>query len=222
MKGRKHTEEAKARIGAAARERRSAAKALAARWEGHAPPPRPVRKVLTPDERKAASKRRLDEWTAKNPERAKEIKRRSYEKNREARNAKQREKNADPSRKAFMREYAPKHRAANPVLYAIYSHNRRAAELGAPGSHTELEWLALVIAWCCCAYCGAEGKMTRDHATPLARGGSNDIGNILPACKRCNSKKGTLTADEYRARLREEGPSMDERWARQLAEARAR
>jgi 5-methylcytosine-specific restriction endonuclease McrA len=52
-----------------------------------------------------------------------------------------------------------------------------------------------------CTYCGAAGRLEPDHRVPLARGGTNYIENILPACRRCNTRKRLLTEDEYRARL---------------------
>jgi 5-methylcytosine-specific restriction endonuclease McrA len=36
---------------------------------------------------------------------------------------------------------------------------------------------------------------------PLARGGTNFIDNILPACRGCNARKHTMTEEEFRARL---------------------
>jgi 5-methylcytosine-specific restriction endonuclease McrA len=40
-----------------------------------------------------------------------------------------------------------------------------------------------------CAYCGGRAT-TVDHQLPLARGGSNDVSNLLASCTRCNSRKG--------------------------------
>lgn len=40
-----------------------------------------------------------------------------------------------------------------------------------------------------CAYCGSAGRMEIEHAIPIARGGTHAIGNILPACSRCNQNK---------------------------------
>jgi hypothetical protein len=34
--------------------------------------------------------------------------------------------------------------------------------------------------------------------TPLARGGSDQLVNVVPACWRCNHLKGTRTAEEFR------------------------
>lgn len=52
-----------------------------------------------------------------------------------------------------------------------------------------------------CAYCGCEldyKDMQVDHATPLARGGKDDISNYMPSCRSCNHYKATLTAEEFR------------------------
>lgn len=39
---------------------------------------------------------------------------------------------------------------------------------------------------------------TRDHKVPKARGGTKAIDNIVTACLKCNTDKGTLTVEEYR------------------------
>ena len=44
-----------------------------------------------------------------------------------------------------------------------------------------------------CLYCGATPKESRlevDHVIPVARGGTNDIGNLVVACRECNIGKG--------------------------------
>tara|TARA_S200002703_G_scaffold134886_1_gene123584 strand:- start:89 stop:757 length:669 start_codon:yes stop_codon:yes gene_type:complete len=40
-----------------------------------------------------------------------------------------------------------------------------------------------------CIYCGAKGEMHLDHFFPLAKGGPNVLGNLVPACPKCNSSK---------------------------------
>jgi hypothetical protein len=55
---------------------------------------------------------------------------------------------------------------------------------------TAAEWEALKRLHAnTCAYCGSEGALTRDHVKPLAKGGSNTLANIVPACLSCNSAK---------------------------------
>jgi 5-methylcytosine-specific restriction endonuclease McrA len=51
-----------------------------------------------------------------------------------------------------------------------------------------------------CAYCGAKENITIDHVVPLARGGDHTIGNFLPACKTCNSRKRDSFIMEWRKR----------------------
>jgi 5-methylcytosine-specific restriction endonuclease McrA len=41
-----------------------------------------------------------------------------------------------------------------------------------------------------CAYCGCKSKrLTKDHITPISKGGAHTASNIVPACSLCNSKK---------------------------------
>lgn len=43
-----------------------------------------------------------------------------------------------------------------------------------------------------CVYCDRKmQRLTQDHITPLSKGGSHTMSNIVPACQSCNSKKGT-------------------------------
>jgi 5-methylcytosine-specific restriction protein A len=43
-----------------------------------------------------------------------------------------------------------------------------------------------------CHYCGKKfpaRELTMDHLVPLIRGGRSTKGNLVPACKECNTKK---------------------------------
>ena len=48
-----------------------------------------------------------------------------------------------------------------------------------------------------CMYCGLHfraAELTRDHITPISRGGSDVWTNVVTACRRCNNHKGGRTA----------------------------
>lgn len=50
-----------------------------------------------------------------------------------------------------------------------------------------------------CMYCGDEfpdSHLTRDHVSPLSRGGRNRWSNVVTACKTCNTRKGNRTPEE--------------------------
>jgi 5-methylcytosine-specific restriction endonuclease McrA len=72
-------------------------------------------------------------------------------------------------------------------------HRRRARLAGSGGDHTAAEWEAVKKLFDYrCYLCGRqepEIKLTRDHFIPISKGGNNYIGNIIPACKPCNSRK---------------------------------
>lgn len=59
-----------------------------------------------------------------------------------------------------------------------------------------------------CHYCGQKfppRELTMDHIVPIIRGGHSTRGNVVPACKDCNSKKRYMLPaewEEYLERLR--------------------
>lgn len=53
-----------------------------------------------------------------------------------------------------------------------------------------------------CYYCGgqyAPKELTMDHLVPLGRGGRSAKGNLVPACKQCNTQKKTMLPQEWEA-----------------------
>jgi 5-methylcytosine-specific restriction endonuclease McrA len=49
-----------------------------------------------------------------------------------------------------------------------------------------------------CVYCGATGiPLQIEHIVPKVRGGTNRVNNLVIACERCNTAKGTQTAAEF-------------------------
>ena len=78
-------------------------------------------------------------------------------------------------------------------------HRRRAAKVGADVRRvTSRDLERLWSAWGGrCAYCGA-GAETIEHVMPLSRGGRHAIGNLIPACSRCNPGKGWKFVREWK------------------------
>ena len=83
------------------------------------------------------------------------------------------------------------------MQFRASARKRRARKAEAGGAFTDAEWSEL-----CekhgnkCLACGrADVKLAADHVVPLAKGGSNNIGNIQPLCRSCNSRKGVQMTD---------------------------
>lgn len=90
------------------------------------------------------------------------------------------------------------YRAANPEKKAHLENRRRARKAGNGGSHTLAERRAKFdLLGNLCLYCGEPKKLTVDHKVSLKRGGTDNIRNVVPACRTCNSRKNVRTAREY-------------------------
>lgn len=92
------------------------------------------------------------------------------------------------------REHTALYKRRHPEKVRQWVNQRRAVLLQAPGRVTiggfwekceQLGWL--------CSYCPViltKKTATMDYVIPLSGGGSNDIVNIVPACRPCNARKG--------------------------------
>ena len=104
------------------------------------------------------------------------------------------------------KQWYEKHRS-NPLNVEKWNERirrRKLKEQGVKPEHTPDEWKALLAEYeYRCFYCGVkmtheegETRLTRDHYIPLSKGGSDEISNIVPACKSCNGKKGNKPAED--------------------------
>lgn len=89
---------------------------------------------------------------------------------------------------------------------SVRNRRRKALRRGALGpTHTEAEWNALLDRHGrLCAYCREKPAEHRDHVMPVSRNGSDAIDNILPACARCNTRKGAILPEAWRQKLQKE------------------
>jgi 5-methylcytosine-specific restriction endonuclease McrA len=141
----------------------------------------------------------------RNPEKARAAMRRWRKAHPEKHNADSRAYYARHRDEALVQSAA--YHRAHPEIRKASDSRRRLWKIGTGASYTAAEWLALVGSYGGrCGYCHQPLPLHADHRVPLSRGGSNTIDNIIPACARCNTRKGQSTEAEFRARLDRERP----------------
>lgn len=92
----------------------------------------------------------------------------------------------------------------------VHCNNARSRDAGLPGTLTLEEWIAILERFeGMCAYCQSKPFQAMDHLTPHVGGGGTTADNCVPACRRCNSRKGgrmladDVSSEERVARTRE-------------------
>ena len=87
---------------------------------------------------------------------------------------------------------------ANKVLFQRGRDKRR----NRPGTpYSQAEWERICLRYGdACVYCGSTDRIEKDHIIPLARGGSDSIGNVVPACYDCNRSKHSKFVMEWKLR----------------------
>jgi hypothetical protein len=83
-------------------------------------------------------------------------------------------------------------------------------------------WWQSVCDKASCYYCAkalTRAEVTMDHVVPVSQGGTSTKGNVVPACKVCNTLKRDMTAVEWALHLESE---RDRQRAEALSPAPAR
>lgn len=139
-------------------------------------------------ERHAARSR---QWKEANKERLRELKRAYYQANKERIRdwgVAYREANKD---KIKERRKEWRKRPESKRLKIKSTQKRRA--LKRQNHHASYDAEALELRFSqfdhSCAYCGSKELLSVDHFIPLSAGGADCLGNIIPACRSCNSRK---------------------------------
>lgn len=150
----------------------------------------------------AAAKR----YVAENPEKILAATRRYREENRQQiydRQKRWQDENSEHHRN-YQRMYQKRYALENPEKARLHAANRYAWKRSNGGGAlkvTERDWSRMLhIYRHRCAYCGggAGEVLEIEHVVPLSRGGRHSIGNIVPACMRCNRTKNSRLLVEWR------------------------
>jgi hypothetical protein len=87
----------------------------------------------------------------------------------------------------------------DPLPWKNARDRRRALLAQGAGVVTSADWRKLVARFDGrCAYCGQRCTPTMEHVVPLSRGGRHAIGNLIPACLKCNLSKNNRFIMEWR------------------------
>lgn len=97
------------------------------------------------------------------------------------------------------KEYNKQYRLANPEKDRDRHNKRRARKLANGVYKISLKELKKIYS-SPCFYCGSTDSIQADHVIPVSRGGQHSIGNLLPACAKCNMSKGSKLLIEWRGR----------------------
>lgn len=143
--------------------------------------------------------RRMRRYRAENPERyqAIEDRRNETEKRREWRKRYNRQYYQQNAKrlKAYQRQWRRKH----PKRRDDYKRAYLARKKKLPDTLTDDEWQEILDKYYhMCVYCeSTEEPLIKEHWLPVSRGGGYTAENIVPACHQCNSRKGTMTGEEF-------------------------
>lgn len=120
------------------------------------------------------------EYRLKNPEKFKESKRKYRE-------------NHPEKIKKYQKEYC----SSNPEKYKNYSYKRRSTKL-ANGVFKVTDKELKKLYTSNCFYCDSNDYIQIDHVVPISRGGQHSIGNLVAACRKCNTSKNNKFLTEWK------------------------
>lgn len=149
------------------------------------------------------------EWAANNREHIREYKRNLPLEKKEAKRAADRlygKQNRAANLKATRRyranhpdrtkESSKRFRDANPEVMALKAMKRRAIK-HQNGVYRISTKELIILYRSKCFYCSSIENIEADHIIPISRGGQHSIGNLAPACRKCNASKGSKTVTEW-------------------------
>lgn len=78
---------------------------------------------------------------------------------------------------------------------------------------TQLTALTLATFGTTCHLCGRPGATTADHLIPRSLGGLDELDNLRPAHQSCNSARGNMSIEQWRARFTASTAPRSSRWS---------
>jgi hypothetical protein len=150
--------------------------------------------------RRQRDRERLREWRAANPSLNRRYQQRAREQHPERYREYRRKYYYDGNEKAKCAERGRRRRRLKPQDKRLSQARRRAIKRKVGGKVSQRDATRLLNRLQGrCAYCPRQAD-TFDHVVPLIRGGRHTIGNLLPACRACNSSKHKWLLIEWRVR----------------------
>lgn len=143
------------------------------------------------------NKEEITEYRKKHRQENKEYYSEYYQKNREK--MLEHNRNYYKENREYFAEYDRKYRLENPEVSRLKTQRRKARMYELPHTLTVEEWEETLEYFDNgCAYCGdSESGLAQDHVIPIFKGGGYEKGNIIPACKSCNSSKNARNIEEW-------------------------
>lgn len=144
-----------------------------------------------------AKNRATQKWRANNREKVIAQKRAWREANKDKVNAQKRDWNKNNKDKVH--EMNQRSYKKNQSLFLMNSQKRYAKQKGVEQKLvTKSDYKKMYNQ--SCIYCGSKNQIEVDHIQPIQRNGRHSIGNLAPACLRCNRSKSDLFVMEWRLR----------------------